>query len=89
MQYNLSKKEDVPGLLLVKDLLQFDSFKRPLTISDYSLFAFLVFAQTSFKCIIISGSKAAKTGTYSLPVIYFNYWSWNDKESDRKESGFC
>ena len=35
---------DVSPLLLVKDLLQFDSRKRPSPVSDQSLFAFWVVA---------------------------------------------
>ena len=51
MQCIIFHKVDVPGPLLGREPLQFDSCKRPPPISDHSVFAFWVVAYGSFDCI--------------------------------------
>ena len=43
-------KVDVPGPLLGRDPLRFDSCKRPSPVSDHSFFAFWVVAYGRFDC---------------------------------------
>ena len=52
MQYIISHKVDVPGPLLGKDPLRFDSCKRPPPVSDHSVFASWVVAYRRFDCIL-------------------------------------
>ena len=54
VSYTFSPKprSDVSRFLLIKDLLQFDSHKRPPLISENQLFAFWVVSYGWFDCII-------------------------------------
>ena len=51
MQYIIFHKVDVPGPLLGREPLQFNSCKQPPPVSDHSVFAFWGVAYRWFDCI--------------------------------------
>ena len=69
---NIFRKVDVPGPLLGRDSLWFDSCKRPPPVSDHSVFAFWVVAYDRFDCSSVRPRQREKTfdGTFHVKSCF-------------------